>query len=60
MTNIGREDEITEFKESMSQLDKGIKSLTAMLNRRNHGTVYIGVDDDGEVCGVDVGPSTNL
>lgn len=58
MTNIGREDEITEFKESMSQLDKGIKSLTAMLNRRNHGTVYIGVDDDGEVCGVDVGPST--
>lgn len=56
--NLGRESETVEFKESMSQLDKAILSLTAMLNRRNQGTVYIGVDDGGEVVGMDIGPST--
>ena len=56
--NLGRENETVEFKESMSHLDKAILSLTAMLNRRNQGTVYIGVDDGGEVVGMDIDPST--
>lgn len=56
--NLGRESETVEFKESMAQLDKGILGLTAMLNRRNHGTLYIGVDDDGDVIGMEVGEST--
>ena len=51
MINLGREDEVTEFKESISQLDRGIRSLSAMLNRHNHGTVYFGVNDEGEVIG---------
>ena len=56
--NLGVENETTEFKSSMSQLDKGIIGLTAMLNRHNHGTLYIGVDDNGNVIGMDVGAGT--
>ena len=56
--NLGDENETTEFKTSMSQLDKGIIGLTAMLNRHNHGTLYIGVDDYGNVIGMDVGAGT--
>ncbi len=52
--NLGKENEKVEFKESLSQLDKGLKSLTAMLNRNGSGTVFFGVDDDGsrsnELC----------
>ncbi len=56
--NIGKESELQEFKESLSQLDKGIKSLTAMLNRNGHGTVYFGVDDNGNVKGFTIGKKT--
>lgn len=56
--NLGVESETVEFKESISQLNKGILSLTAMLNRRNHGTLYIGVDDKGDVIGIDIGSNT--
>ena len=56
--NIGRESETMEFKESISQLDKGLKSLSAMLNRHNRGTVYLGVDDSGDVIGMDIGKDT--
>ncbi len=56
--NLGNESETVEFKESIAQLDKGILGLTAMLNRHNHGTLYIGVDDKGEVIGMEVGEST--
>lgn len=56
--NIGCENEYQEFKESLSQLDKGIKSLTAMLNRNGHGTVYFGVNDKGDVIGLQIGSKT--
>ena len=36
-----------EFKESLTWLDKGLKSLTAMLNKNNIGTIYFGVNDNG-------------
>ncbi len=55
---LGSENETTEFKKSLAQLDKGILSLTAMINRRNGGTVYFGVDDDGTVIGVKPGPDS--
>ena len=58
MVNLGAEDEYTEFRGSISQMDEGLISLTAMLNRHNHGTVFFGVDDSGEVIGMDVGEST--
>lgn len=53
-----KENEQIEFKESLSQLDKGLKSLSAMLNKTNHGTIYFGVKDDGDICGVSVGKNT--
>lgn len=49
--NLGEENEFQEFKESLSQLDKGLKSLSAMLNRNGKGTIYFGVDDNGNVIG---------
>lgn len=52
MVQLGSENETTEFKKDLGQLDKGILSLTAMINRHNRGTVYFGVDDDGTVVGV--------
>lgn len=56
--NLGQENETQEFKESLGLLDKGLKSLTAMLNRCNRGTVYFGVNDDGDVIGLDIGKRT--
>ena len=56
--NLGQESETTEFKVSLAQLDKGLKSLTAMLNRHGKGSVWFGVDDDGEVIGLEIGKKT--
>ena len=56
--NFGEENEYQEFKESLSQLEKGLKSITAMLNRHGEATVYYGVDDNGNVCGLDIGKDT--
>lgn len=58
--NLGQENEKQEFKLSLSQLDKGLKSLSAMLNRNAEGTVYFGVDDDGTIKGLDIGKKTLL
>ena len=33
--NLGSENEFQEFKESLAQLDKGLRSLVAMLNRNS-------------------------
>lgn len=56
--NLGKENEYQEFKESLGQLDKGLKSITAMLNRHGKATVYFGVTDNGDVCGITVGKNT--
>ncbi len=58
--NLGQENEQQEFKLSLSQLDKGLRSLSAMLNRGAEGTVYFGVDDDGTVKGINIGKRTLL
>ena len=56
--NLGEENERQEFKIGLGQLDKGLRSLAAMLNRHEEGTVFFGVDDTGEVKGIDVGKKT--
>lgn len=56
--NLGNENEYIEFKESLTQLDKGLKSLTAMLNKNGRGSIYFGVNDKGDVIGIDVGTRT--
>ncbi len=55
--NIGKESETVEFEESLARLDEGILSLTAMLNRSNAGTVYFGIDGNGDVAGMDIADS---
>lgn len=42
---LGNENEYQEFKEVCEQLDKGLKSITSMLNKHGSATVYFGVDD---------------
>ena len=56
--NIGRESEILEFKKSTSELKSAIKSISAILNKHNGGTLYFGVKDDGRVCGQQIGNDT--
>ena len=56
--NLGHENETLEFKESLGQLYKGLKSITAMLNRSGYGCVCFGVLDNGDVKGLTVGPNT--
>ena len=57
--NIGKENEYTEFKESLIQLDKGLRSITSMLNKHGTGSVYFGVDDNGNVIGgLSIGKNT--
>ena len=58
--NLGEENESQEFKISLTQIDKGLKSLSAMLNRNGSGTVFFGVDDNGNIKGIDVGKNTLL
>lgn len=46
------EDERQEFKSSLSQLDNGIDSLAAMLNKHCDGSIYFGVANSGEIVGL--------
>lgn len=50
--NVHYEDEKQEFKTSLSELDKGIDSLAAMLNKHCKGTIFFGVDNKGEIVGL--------
>jgi hypothetical protein len=47
MLNVGREDESKEFKKSTVELEKGLVSLTAMLNKHCKGEVLFGVKVNG-------------
>ncbi len=53
MTNLGIRNETVEFKEGKKQFDKGVRALSAMLNSSHGGTVYFGVDENGDVIGLD-------
>ena len=56
--NLGIETEYVEFKESLSQLTRGLESLSAMLNKHGKGRVFFGVKDNGDVCGVQIANKT--
>lgn len=51
MTNFGSENSTTEFKRQLNESLE--KEVVAFLNSAKGGDLYIGVDDDGEVVGVD-------
>lgn len=46
------ENEFYEFKSSLSELDKGLETIAAMLNKHSKADVYYGVSNDGEVIGL--------
>ena len=54
---LGTKSGTVEFKRDIRQLDKGLISLTAMVNCYNRGTVYFGVEDNGNVVGIKSGRS---
>ena len=56
--NLGKENEQIEFKESTSELSDALIDITAILNKHNCGTLYFGVKNNGDVCGMQVGDST--
>ena len=51
------ESEIQEFKESLSDVGSILKSVVAFINAQG-GTILVGVKDNGEVVGVDIGKGT--
>lgn len=56
--NLGKENEYIEFKESTSELEEAIKDITAILNKRQAGSLYFGVNNSGDVIGMNVGKKT--
>ena len=52
--NLGKESEKIEFKESLSELEAGIKSISSMLNRNKEAIIYFGVKDNGDIIGIDI------
>lgn len=56
--NLGNENETVEFKKSTSELKEGIASIAAMLNKHGSGTLYFGVKNNGDICGLQVSDAT--
>lgn len=53
-----RENETTEFKKSLAELQEGIISLCAMLNKHGHGELWFGIAPDGKAVGIEIGEKT--
>ena len=51
------ESEITEFKTSLAEWRDVVETVSAFSNR-NGGRVFIGVSDDCDIIGVDIGRNT--
>ena len=56
--NLGIENEYVEYKKTTSELNEAIIDITAMLNKHGKGTLYFGVKNNGDVCGMDISEST--
>ena len=54
--NIEMENGKVAFAEDLSHLDEGIRDLSAMLNNHEEGTLWIGVDEAGDIVGLNIGP----
>lgn len=52
MKNFGHENEHKAFILDLDELDYGCQSIVAILNMSNSGELYIGVNKDGNVVGV--------
>lgn len=53
-----RESETLEFKKSLGELQEGIISLCAMLNKHGRGELWFGIDPSGKPVGLEIGEKT--
>ena len=53
-----RETEYDEFKTSLRELNDGIQSMAAIMNKGGSGTIWFGVRPDGMAVGMDVTEKT--
>lgn len=53
-----RESETVELKKCTSELKEAVISISAILNKHNHGEIYFGVKNDGAVVGQQIGTKT--
>lgn len=51
------ESEIIEFKRSLSLYNKILTAISSFSNKRG-GSIFVGIEDDGTVVGVDIGGNT--
>lgn len=56
--NLGKESETVEFKVSASELEDALVDIVAILNKHSEGKLYFGVKNSGDVCGFQIGSST--
>lgn len=49
--NLGIENETVEFKKSTGELKEAMNSISAILNKHQHGELYFGVKPDGSIIG---------
>lgn len=56
--NLGIESETLEFKKSTGEIEKAISNIASMLNKHGHGTLFFGVDPDGQVIGQQISASS--
>lgn len=56
--NLGKENEYIEFKETTSELEEAVRDITAILNKRQAGSLYFGLANNGDVIGMNIGKRT--
>ncbi len=52
------EDEIKEFKKTTGELNEGIVSIVSILNKHQHGELFLGVKNDGKPFEFEMNDST--
>ena len=56
--SLGKETEQVEFKKNIKELNDGVISIAAILNKHGAGKLYFGVKNDGTVIGQDINDTT--
>jgi ATP-dependent DNA helicase RecG len=55
---VGKENEVLEFKKTTGELNEGVISMAAILNKHGGGELYFGVRSDGIPLGMDISDKT--
>jgi len=53
-----QESETVELKKSLAELKQGLVSISAILNKHQSGTLWFGVQNNGDIVGIDAGEKT--